>query len=301
MASASRKKKEMLKEMEFCTSDHDHLSAAIHGTIVSLVEQGKYREIIKLGEDRLCDFAGTPHDDARIRFRVAHAHYMLADRAFGRQREIIREKEYALAMTHLTRLYKADPTDSYVLSLMGRIYVKQHEYTKAIAIFDQQLAVHPEESSVIYGHKANALYQAWNLEEALKVVNQKLALDPHEPYGYDLKSMILIGKGEFEQALAVIEQGFSHHPDRALLHGHKAKALHELGRPAEALNAINRKIELAPDNAAAYGLKAEILVALGDAEGAKQALAHKFTLRPDDRASLRLMDSLNGKSQPRGL
>ncbi len=75
------------------------------------------------------------------------------------------------------------------------------EYDKAIADFNQALAIDPKIASA-YTARGNAWFDKGKLDKALADFNQALAIDPKDTLAYCNRGMLWESKGEFDKAIA---------------------------------------------------------------------------------------------------
>lgn len=86
----------------------------------------------------------------------------------------------------------------------GNVYLKQGDFPNAIADFTQTLRVNPSHRKAML-NLALANLNAEKIDEAMRVVNQAISLDPKKGNGLVVRGKIYQAKGDLEQALADFE------------------------------------------------------------------------------------------------
>ena len=86
---------------------------------------------------------------------------------------------------------------------LSSLYISQGKFAKAVDLISKVLPSDPRNLSLL-GNLASARYASGNLEMALEVADQILAVDPDQDNIYKLKALIYADYGEFDTAEAAL-------------------------------------------------------------------------------------------------
>lgn len=128
--------------------------------------------------------------------------------------------------------------------------------------------------------------QQGRFEEALKLVEAALKLQPRSPVILSDQGLILFKLGQHERALMAFEQALAIQPDHPASLSNRGNVLSELGRLDEALVSYDQALKIRPDYPEALYNRGNVLCALGRYE---EALASydKALARQPGHADLR--------------
>jgi len=129
-------------------------------------------------------------------------------------------------------------------------------------------------------------------EEALKIINESLALDSKNPNAWDLKSDILNDLEKHEESLEAAERGLSIDPEHGDLLIDKGSVLIDLKRYEESISYLNKAIHLNPSDDLAWYNKACVLSLLNKKEEALDALTVATGLDPESVIDMKEDDDL---------
>jgi Tfp pilus assembly protein PilF len=168
------------------------------------------------------------------------------------------------------------------------------EYEAALAELDT--ADHPAVLSTL----AAIYLNEGNLEEAEKLLDQSLAIDPGHVDSLKAKSAILASQGKMEEAealLAEIPEDAAVHPNTLM---NIAMTHYNQGEIEEAKVFLDRAIRDNPEIAQAYYLRGLVGLNLGDQEGAKADFGHYLELDPDGQQAAEAKEYLGylGGAEP---
>jgi tetratricopeptide (TPR) repeat protein len=169
------------------------------------------------------------------------------------------------------------------LALQGDGLYAQRRYLKALAVYEQALALNPQVADV-WASKGNVLYDLQRYEEALSAYDGALALDPKNAGIWNNQGNVLAALHENEEALSAYDQALALDSQAADVWNNKGAALQELKRPEEALAAYDQALTLDPQYAAAWYNKGSALQDLGRPEEALSAINEAQSLDPTDAA-----------------
>lgn len=136
----------------------------------------------------------------------------------------------------------------------GTSLVSAGDYPTAITVFDQALASNTttiakgDVLAYVYQNKAFAQIQLDKFEDAIRTIDQGLALYPRNTILYNNKGYSLYRLGKFNEALAAYNKaiGLDTSYTKALVN--KGDALQKLGRYDEAIDSYNAALAIDPEN-----------------------------------------------------
>jgi tetratricopeptide (TPR) repeat protein len=166
-------------------------------------------------------------------------------------------------------------------ALRGNGLYGQKRYQKALAAYEQALALAPENAE-IWTQKGNVLYDLHQPEEALSAYEQALALDSLSAGLWNNKGNALASLQRNEEALTSYEQGLTVDPQAADIWNNKGTVLQSLYQPEEALAAYEQALALDLGYAVAWNNKGIVLLQLRRPEEALAAYEQALTLDPGD-------------------
>jgi adenylate cyclase len=119
--------------------------------------------------------------------------------------------EHALALAH--QAATLDDSLPGAHSVLSVVYVQKKQYDQAIAEGERAIALDPNNADS-YATQAQALNFAGRPEEALRVVEQAMRLNPHYPpwYSFDLGTAYLL-TGRYAEAIAMLKDVLSRNPN----------------------------------------------------------------------------------------
>jgi len=129
--------------------------------------------------------------------------------------------------------------------------------------------------------RALAMQQAGALEQAERLYEQVLRVDPQHAAAWHLFGLVVHRCGRPEQAVDCISRAVSIDPSNAIYHADLATICHELGRLDEAIDSFLHAVELAPGHAHAHYSLGVILQKRGDNVGARLRFQQAVELHPE--------------------
>lgn len=140
-------------------------------------------------------------------------------------------------------------------------------------------------------HKAHLLYQQQRYQDAVKVVNQMLSIEPNDAESLALLALCNLQLEEYPQALSAIDSAVAADPNNAYILYIKAVILANMRKLAEALVLVDQAISLNPEDASYYSIKSFILYEKKDYAGALQAADNALSIDAEH------LDALNNRSR----
>lgn len=151
----------------------------------------------------------------------------------------------------------------------------------ALKLYNESLSLNPD-SAEAYAGRCEALNQLKRPEEAIVACNDALAYRPNYPEALWSKGNALLLQNRTYEALKIYEEVTFSKPDFASGWVRRGVALQQLGRSAEALTALDEGIRLQRSSAEAWRTKGAALLTLQRYEEAIVALDKALQLQPND-------------------
>jgi tetratricopeptide (TPR) repeat protein len=142
----------------------------------------------------------------------------------------------------------------------------------------------------------DSFYKGHN-DQALKCLDQAVALDDRLDKPWNYKSMIFVIRRQFDDALKAAETALLRNPMSASAWNNKAAALIALGRFEDGLKAVNRGLEIQSTFDEAWYNKALALHRLGNRAQALSCLREAVRLDPENREFARDDSDFSGLMQ----
>ena len=125
-------------------------------------------------------------------------------------------------------------------TLTARMLQRQRRFDEAMEEARQAVALGPN-NPIAYDALIENLIYAGEVEEALRLIDESIRLDPNSPgEKLFLKGMAYYTLGRFEEAVSIIDRARSHNPIQTRYAVIQAAALAELSRTAEAVVALEQ-------------------------------------------------------------
>lgn len=174
------------------------------------------------------------------------------------------------ALDSLSRAIEIDPEDSWSLATKGRVHRNIGDHPEAFKAFDRALSNTPD-LVWVYGEKALALLEQGpeQCEEAIKVLEKSLELDPNFSWGMAQLARCLYLVGRYEEAIRAADKAYRLDPSTGLLA--KCLSLDKLGRKEEARRVREQFLE-EPTTPEGYAARAGECIQLKEFELAEQDL-----------------------------
>lgn len=119
-------------------------------------------------------------------------------------------------------------------------------------------------------------------DEALRLYDEALAMDPHHLQSLFNKAVVLQMTGRIGDALACYDRALEVNPNDAEIWGNKGIALRTLGRTDEAIEAYNKGLEINPGDSALWSNKGIVLRSVGRVKEAIECYDRAIEINPND-------------------
>ena len=168
---------------------------------------------------------------------------------------------------------------------IGRWYVLNNDYTKAIKQFQSILEV--DDNPSIYQALSECYFRLENYQQALSIVESGLELHYDDISLLHSKCFLLVHLSQPDKAIPLFDQTLQLDPDnRFSLYG-KAECLRMLSHYDQAIPLFDQALQLDPDDAFSLYGKAQCLQMLGQHDHAIPLFDQALQLVPDDALLLR--------------
>ncbi|MFF4893460.1 tetratricopeptide repeat protein [Micromonospora chersina] len=152
---------------------------------------------------------------------------------------------------------------------LGNIHDDQHDYGRALAAFDQALAIDPREEWALSGRVAG-LRRLRRMDEAEQAARNAIDKRPDSPQPHLDLGYVYDDQGDYERALAAFEQALGIDPKDESALAWRITELRQLNRVDEAERAAREAIDRRPD---APQLHLELANVYDDQDDYKRGLA----------------------------
>jgi len=176
------------------------------------------------------------------------------------------------------------------------LMLARREAGKAIAEFERMSAPYGRSAQVHY-HLALAYLLNNDPAQALKRLNQAVALDPNFAEAVLLQAQLNIRKDDFAQAITSLTDLIKRRPQLVQAHLLLATAYRAKGSLNEALEIYRRLAEVAPTNPDILRLMGQVNVLQGNKGEARKAFGKVLELAPDDLSALDQLVNLDLSEQ----
>ena len=187
---------------------------------------------------------------------------------------------YEEALSELDQALRFNEKNSKALTSKGRALLMLSREEEAIEPLRRAAELDPD--ALTYITLGSALRQTNQLDEALKVLDQGLSLEPQNAFGLLTLGQVLHSLNRTEEALPAIQESIKFDPVSYLAHTELALILFDLKQHDAALLAVNEALKLNPKNDFALGTKADIQQTLGTFEEARKTIEEALALAPDN-------------------
>ena len=167
----------------------------------------------------------------------------------------VEEKNYTNANAFFEKaisLYqelKLPAAEMSVVNSIASIYEKQKDYSKAIEIYGQALALFPDQASYIFRNRALMRIKIKDPLGAKEDLDRAEELQPNSPYLFLRRGQLAILTGECQRSLEFFEAALAHYPRMndaffgiglAQLHlGHETQALEAYQQGLDVTDTVN--------------------------------------------------------------
>jgi adenylate cyclase len=163
-------------------------------------------------------------------------------RVWGRKRD----QNLARALELGAEAVELSPSDPAPHALLAMVHQWRREFDKANAAANKALSLQPNDA-ITLSNLGSMLKLAGRYEEALKLLQQAVRLDPFHPPNYlERLADAYWGVGNYIQCVEVAERGVALDPNYVGLHGSLASCYAALGRDEEAKAATAEMLRTNP-------------------------------------------------------
>jgi tetratricopeptide (TPR) repeat protein len=202
----------------------------------------------------------------------------MLDLSLQRVEVLLQQERYSEAEEILQGLFRNDPTDALVLSLLAEVKLQSGDYPAAHHYADQSMGIEPNNPRLHY-LKARINYQEHKLKEAVNYIDEAIQLDPEEADFYAIKAAILLQQKNFEAALDAADEALYLDAENLLALNMRTTALQKLNRKEDAFLTIEGALKEDPNNSYTHSNYGWNLLEAGNH---KKALEHfKLALQND--------------------
>lgn len=238
-------------------------------------------------------------DDTVMALQAAEPHWQvcqlppLAIRHAGYHPDAIATRQkFQRAETVLSAALQANPSDVYLASKLGGLYLEQGDPQRALALLQQGLNSNPSEPAIRYElafhlglthaalgqwAAARAAYE-WAADQDLPTVLKIGAL-------LNLATLVL-DQNEPNLADALLQQVITAHPTSAIAHYNLGLTRRRLGQFSAAAASYRQAVALNPAYAEAHQNLGVVLLKLGDVIGSKAAFGQAIALYEQQNSAI---------------
>ena len=182
------------------------------------------------------------------------------------------EEQFKQGVDLIKRALTFTAPQARMLNIMGQALDRLGEPLEAMKALDQAIALDPNLAAA-HGNRANILVDAGMLDLALVSFNRALELDPNSMPDLVNRGALLQTLGRHDEALASLDRALALAPRNPAVLNNRGVSLAALGRNEEALAAFDAALAANPRLADAHRARGKVLELLGRADEAKAALA----------------------------
>ncbi len=197
---------------------------------------------------------------------------------------IATRKKHERACQIMAAALTNDPNDAYLCSKLGALYVDMGQVEQGIELLQQGLNLHPTEASVLYElhyHLGHTYAQCRQAAPALQHYQQAVQQDLPgllKLGAYNNWANLLQDGGRYEQASRLYQQVISLQPEWAVGYYNLGLTLRAMGNLAGAIAAYQQAIQKQPDYAEAYQNLGVALFKQGQLQASQQAFTQAIAL-----------------------
>ncbi|MGB4776372.1 MAG: tetratricopeptide repeat protein [Daejeonella sp.] len=215
------------------------ISSAFFDFVANLIPN---KAPIKLYDGRI-----TYNDGYKLKQLFYHKR---APKEYSEAVELYNEQKFAHAAVLFEKLL-SNSKDENIYRLAINSYLQDKNYSKAKEISDA-FALTEKMNSDDLANFALSYSQLGLHDEALKIYDKSLQLNPDNKYSLNNKGYTLNLMNKYEEAISLFNKCIEIDKEFAYSYNNRGLAKIKLGRAEEGLQDINRSFELDPDNSYAY-------------------------------------------------
>jgi tetratricopeptide (TPR) repeat protein len=158
------------------------------------------------------------------------------------------------ALDDLEYLERKIPDSAYVYFGLGLVKTKMRKYNQAIAAFDQAIVLDSGNAEILV-NRGTVYYYKDMYAEALIDLNLAIQVNPEEANAYNALALLRADQGQYDEALKLVERALMIEPFQPYFMNNRGYIRLKLDDPL-AVEDINKSIVLDPKNGWAYRNKA---------------------------------------------
>jgi len=172
---------------------------------------------------------------------------------------------------------------------------EQEDYGRAVELYGQVLAQHPDADLVLY-NRGLALYQLARFTEAATAFSQAVAIREDDADTWFNLGLALKQDNRFSEARRAYERALGLQPDEDILFN-LANCCRESGNPESAAVYYQQLLDLEPGHVSGLNNFAYLCHLQGEYSRAQELYHRLLNLRPDHPGALHMLASLNGTAE----
>lgn len=186
--------------------------------------------------------------------------------------------------------------DAATLFSRGMTLLQLNNFDAALADFDAALNLRPNDAvalaqrgmtrQLLITRDGAAAHPQMTLDDALRDLDDSLALRPGHPETLIARGLVLVDQGKLDEALNSIDLANIARPNDPEVFSHRGMILHRKNQQALALADLDRSLDLRPEHALTLLRRAYVKYSLEDLGGALADFAQAQRLEPDDPETL---------------
>lgn len=222
---------------------------------------------------------------------------MNAETKISRASLLISQGRYKLAQDLLQQVLMEEPENARAHSWLALCLTQDRDRLReATREAEHGVSLSPDDS---FSHYILAIvWEARNqVENALKAVNEAIAINPYNAQTFSLRSNLYLKKKDWNAALDSAEEGLALDPEDDALQGLRVIALERLGRISDARQQAEAARQQDPDSSWSHASLGHALLNQGDYRGAQKSFAEALRLEPgNELARSGLIQALNSSN-----
>jgi tetratricopeptide (TPR) repeat protein len=147
------------------------------------------------------------------------------------------------AIVLLTQALTQNPRDETLLYTLGAAYERKGDFDKAIAQMRQLLKINPDHAAALNFIGYSLTEKGKDLDEAERLVNRALELDPESGAFLDSLGWLYFRRGDYQRAVDTLERAAALDPDEPLIIEHLGDAYRRTAKNSQAASAYRRALD----------------------------------------------------------
>jgi len=182
-----------------------------------------------------------------------------------------RQGDWDVALEHLQRAVKVDPSSREALRQWALLLEQQGDYASLARVYDRMVQLEPDDPDLLV---ARAMIEArlGQSDAAVDDLQAAQALDPYREYAWINVAGAASGSRQYEAAISIATAGLETHSDAAALLMERGLAYLSLDEADKAMADFDAVIALDDSHYSAYHWRGRTMIALGRYEDASDDL-----------------------------